>query len=219
MDHLLLHLVNGLLWKTNDESGTPRSQSGWKTSWAKKDDKEDQCASRVEDSSNTNQWGKKEAGSSPSSSGKWAAVCVDVHSFLATMYPSHPSMLTGSGSESKVLREANCNIGFCISISINDDGRVCKRKLYIIVNALDIAFINRLFVVAPDGDAKTKMGGPNVSIKNKEKEVKAKHPRVTYADLYQRSTDVDVLATKEALLYIKLIQYVITAKVVLMEAL
>ncbi|GJT09147.1 hypothetical protein Tco_0843609 [Tanacetum coccineum] len=74
LDHLLLHLVNGLLWKTNDESGTPRSQSGWKTSWAKKDDKEDQCASRVEDSSNTNQWGKKEAGSSPSSSGKWAAV-------------------------------------------------------------------------------------------------------------------------------------------------
>ncbi|GJT09149.1 hypothetical protein Tco_0843611 [Tanacetum coccineum] len=69
LDHLLLHLVNGLLWKTNDESGTPRSQSGWKTSWAKKDDKEDQCASRVEDSSNTNQWGKKEAGSSPSSSG------------------------------------------------------------------------------------------------------------------------------------------------------
>ncbi|GJZ68555.1 hypothetical protein Tco_0631795 [Tanacetum coccineum] len=59
--------------KTNDESGTPRSQSGWKTSWAKKDDKEDQCASRVEDSSNTNQWGKKEAGSSPPSSGKWAA--------------------------------------------------------------------------------------------------------------------------------------------------
>ncbi|GKC28327.1 hypothetical protein Tco_1035621 [Tanacetum coccineum] len=55
LDHLLLHLVNGLLWKTNDESGTPRSQSGWKTSWAKKDDKEDQCASRVEDSSNTNQ--------------------------------------------------------------------------------------------------------------------------------------------------------------------
>ncbi|GKB18212.1 hypothetical protein Tco_0852135, partial [Tanacetum coccineum] len=46
----------------------------WKTSWAKKDDKEDQCASRVEDSSNTNQWGKKEARSSPSSSGKWAAV-------------------------------------------------------------------------------------------------------------------------------------------------
>ncbi|GKF84432.1 hypothetical protein Tco_0249330, partial [Tanacetum coccineum] len=41
-----LHLVNGLLWKTNDESGTPRSQSGWKTSWSKKDDKEDQCASR-----------------------------------------------------------------------------------------------------------------------------------------------------------------------------
>ncbi|GKC28326.1 hypothetical protein Tco_1035620, partial [Tanacetum coccineum] len=39
----------------------------------KKDDKEDQCASRVEDSSNTNQWGKKEAGSSPPSSGKWAA--------------------------------------------------------------------------------------------------------------------------------------------------
>ncbi|GJR33355.1 hypothetical protein Tco_1109587 [Tanacetum coccineum] len=74
LDHLLLHLVNGLLWKTNDESGTPRSQSGWKTSWAKKDDKEDQCASRVEDSSNTNQWGKKEAGSSPPSSGKWAAV-------------------------------------------------------------------------------------------------------------------------------------------------
>ncbi|GKB49006.1 hypothetical protein Tco_0899759 [Tanacetum coccineum] len=73
LDHLLLHLVNGLLWKTNDESGTPRSQSGWKTSWAKKDDKEDQCASRVEDSSNTNQWGKKEAGSSPPSSGKWAA--------------------------------------------------------------------------------------------------------------------------------------------------
>ncbi|GKA81913.1 hypothetical protein Tco_0788661 [Tanacetum coccineum] len=67
LDHLLLHL------KTNDESGTPRSQSGWKTSWAKKDDKEDQCASRVEDSSNTNQWGKKEAGSSPPSSGKWAA--------------------------------------------------------------------------------------------------------------------------------------------------
>ncbi|GKD30533.1 ABC transporter G family member 35-like protein [Tanacetum coccineum] len=81
------------------ESGTPRSQSGWKTSLDKKDDKEDQCASRVEDSSNTNQcavdedlrfilkvgssrvedssntnqWGKKEAGSSPSSSGKWAA--------------------------------------------------------------------------------------------------------------------------------------------------
>ncbi|GKE96424.1 hypothetical protein Tco_1581279, partial [Tanacetum coccineum] len=69
LDHLLFHLVNGLLWKTNDESGTPHSQSGWKTSWAKKDDKEDQCASRVEDSSNTNQWGKKEAGSSPSSSG------------------------------------------------------------------------------------------------------------------------------------------------------
>ncbi|GJW32947.1 hypothetical protein Tco_0052979 [Tanacetum coccineum] len=68
LDHLLLHLVNGLLWKTNDESGTPRSQSGWKTSWAKKDDKEDQCASRVVDSSNTNQWGKKEA-----ASGKWAA--------------------------------------------------------------------------------------------------------------------------------------------------
>ncbi|GJS95970.1 hypothetical protein Tco_0802938 [Tanacetum coccineum] len=60
-------------WKTNDESGTPRSQSGWKTSWDKKDDKKDQCASRVEDSSNTNQWGKKEAGSSPPSSGKWAA--------------------------------------------------------------------------------------------------------------------------------------------------
>ncbi|GJR33356.1 hypothetical protein Tco_1109588 [Tanacetum coccineum] len=74
LDHLLLHLVNGLLWKTNDESGTPRSQSGWKTSWAKKDDKENQCASRVEDSSNTNQWGKKEAGSSPPSSGKWAVV-------------------------------------------------------------------------------------------------------------------------------------------------
>ncbi|GJX44288.1 hypothetical protein Tco_0260964 [Tanacetum coccineum] len=55
LDHLLLHLVNGLLWKTNDDSGTPRSQSGWKTSWDKKDDKEDQCASRVEDSSNTNQ--------------------------------------------------------------------------------------------------------------------------------------------------------------------
>ncbi|GKA69938.1 hypothetical protein Tco_0776002 [Tanacetum coccineum] len=55
LDHLLLHL------------------SGWKTSWAKKDDKEDQCASRVVDSSNTNQWGKKEAGSSPPSSGKWAA--------------------------------------------------------------------------------------------------------------------------------------------------
>ncbi|GJW32946.1 hypothetical protein Tco_0052978 [Tanacetum coccineum] len=71
---LLLHLVNGLRWKTNDESGTPRSQSGWKTSWAKKDDKEDQCASRVVDSSNTNQWGKKEARSSPPSSGKWAAV-------------------------------------------------------------------------------------------------------------------------------------------------
>ncbi|GJV39382.1 serine/threonine-protein kinase ATR, partial [Tanacetum coccineum] len=70
LDHLLLHLVNGLLWKTNDESGTPRSQSGWKTSWAKKDDKEDQCASQVVDSSNTNQWGKKEAGSSPFSSGK-----------------------------------------------------------------------------------------------------------------------------------------------------
>ncbi|GJZ56119.1 hypothetical protein Tco_0611312 [Tanacetum coccineum] len=59
--------------KTNDESGTPRSQSGWKTSWDKKDDKEDQCASRVVDSSNTNQCGKKEAGSSPPSSGKWAA--------------------------------------------------------------------------------------------------------------------------------------------------
>ncbi|GKG46551.1 hypothetical protein Tco_0501397, partial [Tanacetum coccineum] len=58
--------------KTNDESGTPRSQSGWKTSWDKKDDKEDQCASRVVDSSNTNQCGKKEAGSSPPSSGKWA---------------------------------------------------------------------------------------------------------------------------------------------------
>ncbi|GKF54798.1 hypothetical protein Tco_0165138 [Tanacetum coccineum] len=61
LDHLLLYLVNGLLWKTNNESGTPRSQSGWKTSLAKKDDKEDQCASRVVDSSNTNQWGKKEA--------------------------------------------------------------------------------------------------------------------------------------------------------------
>ncbi|GKA24866.1 hypothetical protein Tco_0710899 [Tanacetum coccineum] len=62
-----LHLVNGLQMgckkKTNDESGTPCSQSGWKTSWDKKDDKEDQCASRVEDSSNTNQWGKKEAAS------------------------------------------------------------------------------------------------------------------------------------------------------------
>ncbi|GJR46886.1 hypothetical protein Tco_1314989 [Tanacetum coccineum] len=72
-----LHLVNGLQMgckkKTNDESGTPRSQSGWKTSWDKKDDKEDQCASRVVDSSNTNQCGKKEAGSSPPSSGKWAA--------------------------------------------------------------------------------------------------------------------------------------------------
>ncbi|GJS79931.1 hypothetical protein Tco_0729812 [Tanacetum coccineum] len=67
-------LVNGLLWKTNDESGTPRSQSRWKTSWAKKDDKEDECASRVVDSSNTNQWGKKEAGSSPPSLGKWAAM-------------------------------------------------------------------------------------------------------------------------------------------------
>ncbi|GKE41407.1 hypothetical protein Tco_1468691 [Tanacetum coccineum] len=74
LDHLLLHLVNRLLWKTNDESGTPHSQSGWKTSWAKKDDKEDQCASRVEDYSNTNQGGKKEAGSSPPSSGKWADV-------------------------------------------------------------------------------------------------------------------------------------------------
>ncbi|GJR33351.1 hypothetical protein Tco_1109583 [Tanacetum coccineum] len=74
LDHLLLHLVNELLWKTNDESATPRSQSGWKTSWAKKDDKEDECASRVVDSSNTNQWGKKEAGSSPHSSGKWAAL-------------------------------------------------------------------------------------------------------------------------------------------------
>ncbi|GJU30385.1 DNA polymerase delta catalytic subunit [Tanacetum coccineum] len=58
-----------------------------------------------------------------------------------------------------------------------------------------------------------------VFVKGSYKEVKAKHPRVTYADLYQRSTDVDVLAMKEALLYIKLIQYVITAKVVLMEAL
>ncbi|GKA77461.1 ALP1-like protein [Tanacetum coccineum] len=55
LDHLLLHLVNELLWKTNDESGTPRSQSGWKTFRAKKDDKEDQCASRVEDYLNTNQ--------------------------------------------------------------------------------------------------------------------------------------------------------------------
>ncbi|GJR33354.1 hypothetical protein Tco_1109586 [Tanacetum coccineum] len=45
LDHLLLHLVNGLLWKTNDESETPHSQSRWKTYWAKKDDKEDQCAS------------------------------------------------------------------------------------------------------------------------------------------------------------------------------
>nr|GFD54371.1 probable cyclic nucleotide-gated ion channel 5 [Tanacetum cinerariifolium] len=35
----------------------------------------------------------------------------------------------------------------------------------------------------------------------------------------QRSTDLDVLATKEALLYTVLIQYVPTAKVVLMEAL
>ncbi|GKD15400.1 hypothetical protein Tco_1199807 [Tanacetum coccineum] len=69
---------SGKLWKTNDESGTPSSQSGWKTSWAKKDDKEDQCASRVVDSSNTNQWGKKEAGSSPSSSGKWAAVKINM---------------------------------------------------------------------------------------------------------------------------------------------
>ncbi|GKD23694.1 L-ascorbate peroxidase 3-like protein, partial [Tanacetum coccineum] len=89
-----------------------------------------------------------------------------------------------------------------------------------------IIFINRLFVVAPDGNAKTKMGGPNGSIRSKEKyrhkankEVKAKHPKVTYANLYQRSTDLDVLATKEALLYILLIQYVPTAKVVLMEAL
>ncbi|GKA69939.1 hypothetical protein Tco_0776003 [Tanacetum coccineum] len=55
LDHLRLHL------------------SGWKTSWDKKDDKEDQCASRVVDSSNTNQCGKKEAGSSPPSFGKWAA--------------------------------------------------------------------------------------------------------------------------------------------------
>nr|GEX73256.1 probable cyclic nucleotide-gated ion channel 5 [Tanacetum cinerariifolium] len=60
-----------------------------------------------------------------------------------------------------------------------------------------------------------------------QEEVKAKHTRVTYAYLYQitiwiylqRSTDLDVLATKEALLYTVLIQYVPTAKVVLMEAL
>ncbi|GJV45694.1 hypothetical protein Tco_1430230 [Tanacetum coccineum] len=73
LDHLLLHLVNGLLWKTNDESGTPRSQSGWKTSWAKKDDKEDQLQSRVEDYFNHSPMGKKEAGSSPSFIGKMAA--------------------------------------------------------------------------------------------------------------------------------------------------
>ncbi|GJU07180.1 hypothetical protein Tco_1123610 [Tanacetum coccineum] len=63
--------------QNNDELGDPRSQSGWKTSWAKKDDKEDQCASRVEDSSNTNQWGKTndESGTPRSQSGwktSWA---------------------------------------------------------------------------------------------------------------------------------------------------
>ncbi|GJR46887.1 urease isoform X1 [Tanacetum coccineum] len=116
MDHLLLHLVNGLLWKTNDESETPRSLDGkllgpkritkkinvhpeWKilqtlTNGAKrklhhllfhlKDDKEDECASRVEDSSNTNQWGKKEAGSSPPSSGKWDAAAMDCN--IKTFY-------------------------------------------------------------------------------------------------------------------------------------
>ncbi|GKD82557.1 hypothetical protein Tco_1349396 [Tanacetum coccineum] len=74
LDHLLFHLVNGLLWKTNDEDGTPRFKVWMKTLGPKKDDKEDECTSRVVDSSNTNQWGKKEAGSSPPSSGKWAAV-------------------------------------------------------------------------------------------------------------------------------------------------
>ncbi|GJR33352.1 hypothetical protein Tco_1109584 [Tanacetum coccineum] len=69
-----LYLGKWAAVETNDESGTLSSSPGWRTSWAKKDDKEDECASRVLDTSNTNQWGKKEAGSSPSSSGKWAAM-------------------------------------------------------------------------------------------------------------------------------------------------
>ncbi|GJX26079.1 hypothetical protein Tco_0232375 [Tanacetum coccineum] len=71
LDHLLLHLVNGLLWKTNDESGTPRSQSGWKTSWAKKDAKRRSMASRLVGRFSKPNQCSGEAGSSPSSSGKW----------------------------------------------------------------------------------------------------------------------------------------------------
>ncbi|GJW79149.1 hypothetical protein Tco_0140831 [Tanacetum coccineum] len=55
LSSLLLSYGKWAALETNDGMGTPSSQSGWKTSWAKKDDKEDQCASRVEDSSNTNQ--------------------------------------------------------------------------------------------------------------------------------------------------------------------
>ncbi|GJS64687.1 hypothetical protein Tco_0679251 [Tanacetum coccineum] len=55
----------GLLWKTNDESGTPRSQSGWKTSWAKKDDKKINVQFPVVDSSNNNQWAKRNSWITP----------------------------------------------------------------------------------------------------------------------------------------------------------
>ncbi|GJW82642.1 hypothetical protein Tco_0155787 [Tanacetum coccineum] len=37
LDHLLLHLVNGLLWKTNDESGTLSSRLRWKLLGLRKD--------------------------------------------------------------------------------------------------------------------------------------------------------------------------------------
>ncbi|GJS81514.1 hypothetical protein Tco_0748055 [Tanacetum coccineum] len=40
-------------------SGTTSFQSGWKTSWTRRMDNRRSIASRVVDSSNTNQWGKK----------------------------------------------------------------------------------------------------------------------------------------------------------------
>ncbi|GJY57979.1 DNA-directed RNA polymerase V subunit 1 [Tanacetum coccineum] len=57
-------------WNQGKKTVEKGEQAGSWTSWAKKDDKKDQFASQVEDSSNTNQWGKKEAGSSASSWGK-----------------------------------------------------------------------------------------------------------------------------------------------------
>nr|GEW90030.1 L-ascorbate peroxidase 3-like [Tanacetum cinerariifolium] len=87
----------------------------------------------------------------------------------------------------------NSSLNMVYSITVND---------LFFPNALDIVFINRHFVVAPDGDAKAKTRGPNESIRNEEEyrhgannglknaihlceEVKAKNLRVTYADLYQ----------------------------------